>query len=91
LCLPLEKELLPWIEGDTVQEYMSDIAGESSGLPWNEFHESRVEIVERHVRDLEAHTEENTNQIQHVATEIQLSRKDVAEVLALLRGSGKAT
>jgi hypothetical protein len=43
------------------------------------------------VQDLETHTKENSKDIRHVAREIELSHKDLAEVLAPLKGRNVLT
>jgi hypothetical protein len=48
--------------------------------------DSRVAAVEKTLEDLQMHTKDNSNHIRLVATEIELSRKDMAEVITLLKG-----
>jgi hypothetical protein len=49
-----------------------------------------VSTIEKEVADLQTHSMQNAAHIQKVVTELELNRRDMVEVLALLKGGKKA-
>jgi hypothetical protein len=84
------KEILAWLQEDTSWGQSSDGKNEGVSSACHDSGDSRVSTIEKEVADLQTHSMQNAAHIQKVVTELELNRRDMAEVLALLKGGKKA-
>jgi hypothetical protein len=72
-------------EKDAAQESMAPTVDAAATEEWKKCNDYRVATVEKNLRELQTQAKQTTEEIRVVAWEIELSWKDMAEVLSLLK------